>query len=89
MYPDSWANKEIAWPDIGLVNNKNKGISKSFKLSSENPEWIIRDKIINPVPKVSIKPAACTLLKISGNFIKPTLPDRIKKQPRNRKKIVE
>ena len=64
-------------------------ISKSFKLSSENPECIIRDKIINPVPKVSIKPAACILLKTSGNFIRPTLPDRIKKQPKKRKKIVE
>ena len=50
---------------------------------------IIRDKIINPVPKVSIKPAACILLKTSGSFIRPTLPVKIKKQPRNRKKIVE
>ena len=50
---------------------------------------MIKDKIINPVPKVSIKPAACILLKTSGNFIKPTLPDKIKKQPRNKRKIVE
>ena len=61
-----------------------------------NKDWgigqvqsIIKDKITKPVPRVSINPAACILLNTSGNFIKPILPDKIKKHPRKRKKIEE
>ena len=78
------AARARAWVAVGPVNNRSKPIKNSFIVIRENPDSNINPSKINPAARVSIKLDACILVKKSGMRIRPMVPIKQNKPPKNK-----
>lgn len=79
------AARTKAWVAVGPVNNMSKPINNNLTVTKDNPELNINPSNMKPAASVSIKLAACILVKKSGMRISPTAPIKQNNEPINKK----